>query len=160
MQLPTFDKANRSQQNLPQGKRTLRRLRLVNNTDDVGPDKFLTEILVSEASQCSLIDFTMHWRDGSKKEATSELRKDIVLGRDIISDAYPRSFNWPKRMLNMGSLSRMPPNLIYWGLSAFLNLSLVVSSKHLAMRVISHEKLDCPSKPSEHHLTDSDNNRN
>ena len=33
---------------------------------------------MSEASHCSLIDFTMHWTDGSKKEATSELRKDEV----------------------------------------------------------------------------------
>ena len=31
-----------------------------------------------EASHSSLTDFTMHWMDGSKKEATSELRKDVV----------------------------------------------------------------------------------
>jgi hypothetical protein len=36
-----------------------------------------------EDSHCSLIDFTMHWIDGSKKEATSVLRKDIV-GREIM----------------------------------------------------------------------------
>ena len=48
------------------------------HTRDLQHDKFLTEISVSEASHCSLIDFTMHWTDGSKKEATSELRKDIV----------------------------------------------------------------------------------
>ena len=58
MQLSTFDKDNRSQQNPPQGKQTLRML--VNNTHDVKPDKRLTEILASEASHCSLIDFTMH----------------------------------------------------------------------------------------------------
>ena len=52
------------------------------NTHDLKPDKLLTEISVSEASHCSLMDFTMHWTDGSKKEATSELKKDI---------AYPRS---------------------------------------------------------------------
>ena len=54
------------------------------NTHDLKPDKLLTEISVSEASHCSLIDFTMHWTDGSKKEATSELRRDI---------AYPRPRN-------------------------------------------------------------------
>ena len=80
MQLSNFDKANCSQQNLPQGKQTLSRL--VNNAHDLKPDKFLTLISVSETSHCSLIDFTMHWTDGSKKEATSELRKDI---------AHPRS---------------------------------------------------------------------
>ena len=39
MQLATFDKANRSQQNLPQGKQTVSRL--VNNTHDLNlkPDK-------------------------------------------------------------------------------------------------------------------------
>ena len=74
MQLSTFDKANRSQQNLPQGKQTLNRL--VNNTHGVNPDNFLTDISVSEASHCSLIDFTIHWTDGSKKEATSELKKE------------------------------------------------------------------------------------
>jgi hypothetical protein len=73
MQLSTFEKANRSQQNLPQGKQTMSRL--VNNTHDLKHDKFLTEISVSEALHCSLIDFTMHWTDGSKKEATSELKK-------------------------------------------------------------------------------------
>ena len=67
-----FGKANRSQQDLRQGIQTLKRL------VDVKPDKFLTEISASEASHCSLIDFTMHWMDGSKNEATLELRKDIV----------------------------------------------------------------------------------
>ena len=37
MQLSTFDKANRSQQNLPQGKRTLSKL--VNNAQDIISDK-------------------------------------------------------------------------------------------------------------------------
>ena len=49
-----------------------------NNTHNVKPDKnkkFLTEISVSEASHCSLIEFTMHWTDGSKNDATSELNK-------------------------------------------------------------------------------------
>jgi hypothetical protein len=73
MQLSTFDKAIRSKQNLPQGKQTLSKL--VNNTDDLKLDKFLTEISVSEALHCSLIEFTMHWTDGSKKEVTSELKK-------------------------------------------------------------------------------------
>ena len=76
MQLSIFEKANRLQQNLPQGKQTLSRL--VSNTHNLKPNTFLTDISVSEASHCSLIDFTMHWTDGSKKEATSELRKDIV----------------------------------------------------------------------------------
>ena len=76
MQLSTFDKANRLQQNLPQGKQTLSKL--VNNKHNLKHDKFLTEISASEALHCSLIDFTMHWTDGSKNEATSELRKDIV----------------------------------------------------------------------------------
>ena len=81
MQLSTFDKANCSRQNLPQGKQTLSGL--VNNTRDLKPDKFLTDILASEASHCSLIDFIMHWRDGSKNEATSELRNYVVQpGRD------------------------------------------------------------------------------
>ena len=83
MQLSTFDKANCSQQNLPRGKQTLSRL--VNITHELKPYKFLTEISVLEASHCSLIDFTMHWTDGSKNEAMSELMKDIViLGPDIM----------------------------------------------------------------------------
>ena len=152
MHLSTFDEANRSQRNLPRGKQTLSRV--VNNTHDLKPDNFLTEISVAEASHCSLIDFTMHWTDGSKKVATSELRKDIViLDRGIMLDAYPRSFNCPERMLSLGSLSRIPPNLIYWGSSAFLNLSLVVLSKHFTMLGISPEKRVCPSKPSDHDLT-------
>jgi hypothetical protein len=52
--------------------------RLVNDTHDLKLDRFLTEISVSEASRCSLIDFTMHWTDGSKKDATSELKMDIA----------------------------------------------------------------------------------
>ena len=59
--------------------------KLVNNTHNPKPDKLLTEISVAHASHCSLIDFTMHWTDGSKKVATSELTKDLViLGRDIM----------------------------------------------------------------------------
>ena len=76
MQLSNFDKANRLQQNPPQGKQTSSRL-VNNHTHDLQLDNFLTEISVWEASHCSLIDFTMHWTDGSKNEATSELRKDV-----------------------------------------------------------------------------------
>ena len=76
MHLSNFEKANHSQQNLPQEKQTL--IRLVNNTHDLKSDGFLTEISVSEDSHCSLIELTMHWTDGSKKEATSELRRSIV----------------------------------------------------------------------------------
>ena len=117
--------------------------------------KSLTEISVSEVSHCSLIDFTMHWTDGSKKEATSDLRKNIAQSRSryhVGLESYPRSFNWPERILSLGSLSRMLPNLIYWASSAFLNLSLVVLSKHFTMWGISPEKRDCPSKPSDHDL--------
>ena len=150
MQLSTFDKAIHSQQNPPQGKQTSSML--VNNTHDLKPDKWLTDISVSEASHCSLIDFTMHWTDGSKNEATSELMKDSHPSSWYYVDAYPRNFNWPERMLRLGSLSRMLPNLIYWGSSAFLNLSLVVLSKHFTICGISPEKRDCPSKPSDHDL--------
>ena len=117
--------------------------------------KFLTEISVSEVSHCSLMDFTMHWTDGSKKEATSDLRKNIAQSRSryhVGLESYPRSFNWPERILSLGSLSRMLPNLIYWASSAFLNLSLVVLSKHFTMWGISPEKRDCPSKSSDHDL--------
>ena len=95
MQLSTFGKANRSQQNLPQGKQTLSRL--VNNAHDTKRDKYLTEISVSEASHCSLIDFTMHWIDGSKNEATSELNKDIVHPRlRYHVGCIPKKFQLPR----------------------------------------------------------------
>ena len=76
-----------------------------------------------------------------------------TLGRDIMLEAYPGSLNWPERILRLWSLSRMPPNLIYWGSSALLNLSLVVLSKHFSIWGISPEKRDCPSKPNDHDLT-------
>ena len=41
-------------------------------------NEFLTEISVTESSHCFLIDFTMHWMDGSKNAATSELRKNVI----------------------------------------------------------------------------------
>ena len=41
MRLSNYGKVNRSQQNLPQRKQTLSRL--VNNTHDVEPDKFLRD---------------------------------------------------------------------------------------------------------------------
>ena len=147
MQLSSFGKASHSQQNLPQEKQTLSRS--VNNAHGIKPNKFLTEISVAEALHCSIIDVTMHWMDGSKNEATSELRKNKY-SDSIMLEAYPRSFNWPERMLRLGSLSRMVPNLIYCGSSAFLNLSLVVLSKHLTMWGISPEKRDCPSNPNNH----------
>ena len=150
MKLSVFDKANRSQQNLPQGKQTLNRL--VNNTHHVKPNKFLTEISVSEASHCSLIDFTMHSTDGSKKVATSELRKDIVhpIGRDNwrhtqeVSTGQSECWAWDHY--------RECFQTWYRGSSAFLNLSFVILSKRLTMWGISSEKRVCPSKPSDHAL--------
>ena len=55
--------------------------------------KFLTEISVSEVSHCSLIDFTMHWTDGSKKEATLDLRKYIAQPRSrYYIEIIPKKF--------------------------------------------------------------------
>ena len=102
MQLSNFDKANRSQQNLPQGKQTSSRL--VNNTHDLKPDKILTEISLSEARHCSLIDFTMHWTDGSKKVATSELRKDFfshLRSRNYIG-CIPKKFQLSRTNVEFG----------------------------------------------------------
>jgi hypothetical protein len=76
MHLSIFDKANPLAEKPPTRKTDLSRL--VNNTHDLKTDKFLTEISVSEASHCSLIDLTIHWMDGAKNGATSELRKYIV----------------------------------------------------------------------------------
>jgi len=46
---------------------------------------------------------------------------------------YPGSFICPKRMSDVTSLSRDPPNLIYCGSSTFLNLGFVVLSKQVAI---------------------------
>jgi hypothetical protein len=47
----------------------------------------------------------------------------------LILWTHPINFNWPKRMLQLSSLSLVDPNLTYSGSSAFLNRSLVVLSK-------------------------------
>ena len=76
---------------------------LVNNTHDLKPGKFLTEISLSEAMHCSLIDLTMHWTDGSKNEATSELRKDIViLDRGIMLGGIPKKFQLARANVEHG----------------------------------------------------------
>ena len=48
-------------------------------------------------------------------------------------DPYPSSFSWPCRMLIDESVSRVDPNLMYWGSPAFENLSFVVLSKQSEM---------------------------
>ena len=74
MQLSDCDRANHWQQNLPQGKQTFEQVGQYRM--GIKANKFLTDISVTEALHCSLIDFTIHSTEGSKKEATSELRKD------------------------------------------------------------------------------------
>ena len=75
----------------------------VNNTHNFKPDKFLTEISVSEASHCSLIDFKMHWRDGSKKEPMSELRKDISHPRSpYYVGRIPKKFQLARANIEIG----------------------------------------------------------
>ena len=78
---------------------------LVNNTHTrvVKSDKFLTEISVSEASHCSLIDFTMHWTDGSKNDATSELKKRIqcILMR-YYDGCIPKKFQLARANVEFG----------------------------------------------------------
>ena len=36
---------------------------------------WFTDIMVGDAAHCSLIAFTIHWKEGSKNEATSELER-------------------------------------------------------------------------------------
>jgi len=83
-----------------------------------------TEIGLWAFLHCSNTAFTMHSTEGSKKLATSD----------------PRSLSWPNRMLQLGSLSLVPPNLIYGGSSEFRNLSFVALSKQPTICSMSVKK--------------------
>ena len=50
--------------------------------------------------------------------------------KGIRDPTYPAIFSWPKRIPHVGSLSLVPPNLMYCGSSALRNRGLVVLSKH------------------------------
>ena len=56
--------------------------------------------------------------------------------------SYPASFICPKRMSDISSLSRAPPNLMYCGSLTFLNLGFVVLSKQVAMWSTSSANFD------------------
>jgi len=87
----------------------------------------------------------MHSIEGWKNVATSVLcvdRKPYVIIDSERLQSYPASLSCPKRMPQLESLSRVDPNLMYWGSWSFLNLGLVVVSKHSIMWSISLRNLD------------------
>ena len=86
--------------------------------------------------------------EGSKNLATSDLYEALNGNlRELKMGAYPATFSWPNRILCLSSLSRVEPNLIYWGSSAFLNLGFVVLSKQRIRWSISSENGESSRKP-------------
>ena len=65
-----------------------------------------------------------------------------------VTGAHPVIFNWPKRMLQSSSLSRVEPNLTNWGSSALLKRSLVVLSKHATIWSRLRKKSDSARNPT------------
>ena len=87
-------------------------------------DRFMCTILLFK----DCLDNTIYrWL----KELGNISSKNIKIKRIRIQveRTHPINFNWPKRMLQLLSLSLVDPNLTYSGSSAFLNRSLVVLSK-------------------------------
>jgi len=82
-------------------------------------EKRRTEISVFDALCWSLIDWIIHWIEGSKKEATSDLNPQAPnkLVNKMWTHGYPigtHPFNriWPDRMPTRRSSSFNDPNLI------------------------------------------------
>ena len=113
--------------------------------------KILTEIVLCALFFCSRTASTIQSIDGWKNWATTVLKtlRLVIFKSNQIERTHPVSFNWPKRMLQLSSLSLFDPNLTYAVSSAFLNRSLVVLSKQRTIWSRSSRKGESLKWPSQ-----------